>query len=91
MLLKKAQIETPLPLYYVGPDLEEGPLPCVIYLALSAKESLMTDPFNQPVSHLKNYALRIFSIDLPYHGENLPSTEALKLWAQAFARGEDVL
>ena len=90
-MLKRADLKTPLPLYYIGPDLTEGPLPCVFYFALSAKETLLTDPFNQPVSHLKNHALRIFSIDLPYHGENLPATEALKLWAQAFARGEDVL
>ena len=90
-MLKKVELKTPLPLYYLGPDLSEGPLPCVFYFALSATETLLTDPFNQPVSHLKNSSLRIFSVDLPYHGKNLPATEALKCWAQAFARGEDVL
>ena len=91
MLLKKAQIETPLPLYYVGPDLEEGPLPCVIYLALSAKESLMTDPFNQPVLPLYHSSIRVFSVDLPHHGETLASTEGMKKWAHSFSNEEDIL
>lgn len=90
-MLKKAEIKTPIPLYYLGPDLDEGPLPCVFYFALSAKESLLIDPFNQPVSHLLNSALRIFSVDLPFHGEGLLATEAMKHWAQAFAQGIDIL
>lgn len=51
----------------VGPPLSEGPLPTVIYFALSAEESLHLDPFDQPVKALKDEPMRIFSFTLPHH------------------------
>lgn len=78
-------------LYYVGKDLKEGPLPTVIYFALSAKESLLTDPFNQMVAALKSFPVRIFSVDLPAHGEGLAATDALKIWADEILAGRDPL
>lgn len=78
-------------LYYVGKDLKEGPLPTVIYFALSAKESLRTDPFNQMVAFLEKYPMRIFSVDLPYHGEGLAATDAMKAWAEEILAGNDPL
>ncbi|MCH9613186.1 MAG: hypothetical protein SP1CHLAM54_01830 [Chlamydiia bacterium] len=50
-----------------GPPLEEGPLPAIIYFALSAEESLQLDPFDQPVKALQNEKVRIFSFTLPHH------------------------
>jgi len=78
-------------LWYVGPDLSEGAIASVFYFSLSAKESLLTDPFNQMVVKLQNFPIRIFSIDLPSHGEGLLATEAMKVWAQEIAQGKDPL
>ncbi len=89
--MKKAEIRTPLPLFYVGKDLVEGPLPAIFYFALSAKESLLEHPYNSPVSFFKDHNVRIFSVDLPFHGENLPAVEALTHWAESFTRGDDFL
>lgn len=92
MQLKTAPLDTPLPLFYIGPDLEEGcHLPCVIYLALSAKETLLIDPFNQPAAYLHPHPLRVFSVDLPFHGESLPATEGMKRWAEEYVKGNDLL
>jgi esterase FrsA len=93
MQLKKAPLITPLPLFYTGPDLDSAPasLPCVIYLALSAKEALTVDPFNQPVLSLHAKPVRVFSVDLPFHGELMPAPEGIQRWAEAFAKGKDLL
>jgi len=76
---------------FMGPPLEEGPLPAVFYFALSANESLLVDPYNQPVVHLAPYPLRIFSMDLPYHGTKLLAIEALGKWAGEMQRGNNPL
>ena len=91
MILKQLNEKTALPLFYVGPDIEEGPLPSVLYLALSAEESLLKDPFNQPVLALQKFPIRVFSVDIPFHGKNFDSKKALAHWAQAFAQGDDVV
>ena len=41
-------------IYHVGPPLELGPLPTFFYFALSGEESLTLNPYNQPVSFLRN-------------------------------------
>lgn len=66
-----------LDMQYVGPRLDEGPLPAVFYFALSAKDSLFLDPFNQPVASLQN--MRVFSFTLPGH-DTLPKETALNVW-----------
>ncbi len=91
MLLKQAEIGSPLSLYYVGPDLEEGPLPSYLYLALSAEESLLVDPFNQPVAALQRSKCRVFSTNLPSHGKGLAAVDGIKRWAESFDRGENIL
>lgn len=91
MILKQVNKKTALPLFYVGPDLSEGTLPAVLYLALSAEESLLEDPFNQPVLKLLDSPVRVFSVDLPFHGKNLDSKKSLEHWAHAFAQGEDII
>ena len=81
--LKQPPFKTPVPLFYTGPDLENQDLPCIIYLALSAEESLLVDPFNQPVLFLhKKHPVRVFSVDLPFHGNGLPATQAMSRWAE---------
>ncbi len=90
--LKQPLFKTPIPLFYTGPDLAEPDLPCIIYLALSAEESLLTDPFNQPVSFLQNkYPVRVFSVNLPFHGNGLLATQAMNKWAEEMSSGSDVL
>ncbi len=91
MELKKVSLQTPLPLFYVGKDLSEGPLPVIIYFALSAKESLTTHPYNKPVTPFLSLPARVFSVDLPFHGEELPAVDAMKKWAQAIENGEDLI
>lgn len=76
-----------------GPPLSEGPLPALFYFALSAKDSLCLDPFNQPVVHIArhHHRLRVFSITLPFHEPPLVPQEALTAWAQAYAQENDIL
>ena len=81
--MKLFEAKTPLPLFYVGPDITQGPLPAIFYFALSAEESLLTDPFNQPLSFWASLPVRIFSVDLPYHGKGFSSTEAMHAWSKA--------
>lgn len=83
MTLRARSIEysTGETLHYVGPDLAEGPLPAFFYFSLGGIESLTLDPFNQPVQFSKDRKWRIFSIDLPDHGENCDPHEAMRKWA----------
>jgi len=90
-MLKEYKGASDFPFSYVGPDLAEGAMPAVLYLALSAKESLYEDPFCQPVKQLCQYPLRVFSADLPFHGENFVSKGALEHWAHHLAQGDDVI
>lgn len=76
---------------HVGPSLSQGPLPSVIYFALSAEESLSLDPYNQPALYLAERGVRVFALDLPFHGPKLNPAEAIDKWATAFAHGKDPL
>jgi predicted esterase len=72
------------PIYYQGPDLQQGILPAVLFFALSAQMSLFEDPFNQPVLRLSQQGIRVFSWDLPFHGLNLDPHDAMRQWAHEF-------
>lgn len=74
-------------IYRRGPGFSEQPLPSVIYLALSGKESLLLDPINQPVEYLLKSPVNIFSFTLPGHGPGLDNKEAMKIWAEELGRG----
>jgi len=76
---------------FIGPPLSEGPLPTVIYFSLSAKESLALDPFNQPAVYLSQFPMRIFSLTLPGHENNLPAKEALHRWADEIRKENNVI
>lgn len=76
-------------LYHSGPPLDLGPLPAFFYFSLSGEDSLCLDPFNQPVQFLQGQMIRVFSMTLPGHECNLPATQAMKIWADDYARKMD--
>lgn len=88
---QQVNLASNIQLEYLGPSIDLGPLPAVFYFALSAKDSLALDPFSQPAVYLSSFALRIFSITLPYHEEGRPATKGLMEWATAMQKGEDLL
>ncbi len=69
-------------LTFIGPPLEQGVMPALFYFALSARDSLTKDPFNQPVQFLEGLPLRIFSMTLPGHEEGLPPENGIRVWAE---------
>jgi len=91
LLPQQLDLAANIQLKYLGPSVDLGPLPAVFYFALSAKDSLSLDPYNQPAAYLSQFPLRIFSMTLPYHEEGLPVTKGLKQWAIAMQKGEDLL
>lgn len=76
-------------LYHSGPPLDLGPLPSFFYFALSGTESLLLEPFNQPIEFLHGQMIRVFSMTLPGHENNLPATKAIQVWADDYARKLD--
>lgn len=76
---------------YLGPDLSLGPLPAIIYCALSAEESLTVHPYSQIPEFLKQYPVRVFSLTLPYHGNGLDPKQAIPKWAQKMKEDEHFL
>ena len=76
---------------YRGPDLSAGPMPCFLYFALSMRESLDLDPYNQPVAALDGKSIRSISITLPFHGPNFEKTEAIGNWSKEIAKGHNIL
>lgn len=81
--------EGPLAIFHSGPPLSEGPLPSLFYFALSGKDSIELDPYNQPVTFLNASSIRVFSFTIPGHGEGLKNKDALLNWAESFANGEN--
>ncbi len=78
-------------LYYTGAPLSAGPLPAIFYFCSTGEESLGQDPYNQPVTYVSEYPLRVFSLSLPYHDEATDRRQAVDLWAQALQQGIDPL
>ncbi len=76
-------------LYHVGPPLDLGPLPTLFYFAISGPDSLTLDPFNQPVQFLQGKMIRVFSMTLPAHENDLPAKDAMRVWAEEMERGID--
>lgn len=85
------QITPELEVTHMGPPLEKGHLPAVFYFALSARESLELEPYNQPATYLLNHEVRLFSFNLPAHGPNLNAIDALTVWAKEYGEGRDPL
>jgi esterase FrsA len=78
-------------LSFIGPKIDAGPLPAIFYFALSSQESLSNDPYNQPAVHLAHLPMRIFSMDIPGHGAQHISKEALKNWVEPLRRKENII
>lgn len=78
-------------LYHTGPALDHGPLPSLFYFAISGSDSLCLDPYNQIVQFLHGEMIRIFSITLPGHENDLPAIDAMKIWAEELSKGENFL
>ncbi len=70
-------------LYFTGPSQDTGPLPAIFYFALSGEESLILNPYNQPVAALTNEPIRIFSLTLPFHGDGFDKFKAISHRADA--------
>jgi dienelactone hydrolase len=79
------------PIYFHGPELEKGALPSVFFFALSARITLFESPFNQIAVHLSQQGIRVFSWDLPFHGEGLDPHEGIRLWAHEFVHHADFI
>jgi len=80
-----------VPIYYLGPELEVGPLPAFVYFALAGDESLHLPPYHQPAEILKAHPLRIFSFTLPGHGEGYDKFTAMSYWAEQMLLGRYLL
>jgi len=95
MVIKSSYSEfegpTPLTIYHLGPDLNLGPLPAYFYFALSGKESLTLDPFNQPAVYMAEHPVRVFSLTLPGHGEGYTTNTAISLWANELSSGHNII
>jgi pimeloyl-ACP methyl ester carboxylesterase len=74
---------------HLGPSLEQGPLPTLIYLALSGYDSLTLDPFNQPIVGLEAFPVRVISFDLPGHGPEMNHREAPAWLAHQLMQGNN--
>ncbi|MEM7175332.1 MAG: hypothetical protein AAF443_05345 [Chlamydiota bacterium] len=89
--MKSLRLDPDLTVMYEGKGKSAGPLPALFYFALSAEDSLNTQPYNQPVQFLHGARLRIFSLTLPFHENNFPPKEAFARWAEVLATHEDFL
>ena len=76
---------------YFGPDLFWGPMPTVLYFSIDAHSSLCVDPFNQAITPMMNHSMRVFSIDLPEHGDSLDPHTALSRWADHYVQNLPIL
>ncbi|MCF7851661.1 MAG: hypothetical protein K9M07_00290 [Simkaniaceae bacterium] len=91
-MLKKLTLENTLNTHYLGPHIDEGPLPAVFYFCISAQDSLSLDPIHQPARACADQSLRIFSVDLPFHESYIsPDEEPIRRWAEALKRGTDFI
>lgn len=74
---------------HMGPPLSHGKLPSLFYFALTGRDSLSQDPYNQPARMAASTKGRIFSITLPEHGGNEPDSNAMHRWALRLLDGDD--
>ncbi len=70
-----------LPLFYLGPPLEEKGIPTLLYFSLSGPESLTLSPYNQIASKLIQEGVRVLSLTLPGHHEGQDKYKAMEYWA----------
>jgi len=78
-------------LSYVGPDLSLGSFPTIFYFALSAKDTLSLDPYNQPIQFIDTHSVRVFSVDLPEHTPPKSPYDAIQEWVKKSLYQETIL
>ncbi len=78
-------------LHVIGPPLDRGPLPGLFYFALSGRDSLLQDPYNQCLQQLPLEQMRCFSLTLPGHEDSSKYITGIAHWAACFAAGKDLL
>lgn len=83
--------ETSTPIYHCGPSLQDGPLPTLFYFALSGQDSLLLDPYNQPVVALADKPIRVVSLTIPGHGEGYDNNRAMDFWADRLKMNDDLI
>lgn len=88
--MKTIAVSPGITLYHRGPSLDHGPLPSFFYFCISGKDTLSLDPFNQPVQFLHGQMIRVFSLTLPGHENDLPPKEAMKVWAENLEKNKDL-
>ncbi|CAN8067419.1 unnamed protein product [Agarophyton chilense] len=80
---------------FAGPPLQNGSLPAILYLSLTAEQSLELDPFNQFVKFLSpstQSSFRVFSVTLPFHTSDMTENEAaFEKWADTYKAGGDLV
>jgi hypothetical protein len=86
--MRKVTIDQ-IELSYLGPPLSAGPLPTIFYFALSADDTLLQDPYNQPISGLDLEKVRVFSCDLPEHEPPKSPYDAIKHWIEKLDSGSN--
>jgi esterase FrsA len=89
--IKHIDSASPLPLYYCGPPLEDGPRPTFIYFATSGVKSLSIDPYCQPVHFLDLTRIRAISFDLPGHSEGGNHQKAMSIWSAELLKDPDYI
>lgn len=89
--MKKIHITKDLEISYLGPDIKLGPLPAIFYFFSSEEESLLQDPYNQPADFLSSFPMRVFSMTVPGHGPELPTAQAIHIWADHIDKNDDLI
>lgn len=75
----------------LGPPLEAGELPAVLYFTLSAKHGLDETPYSDFARALLPN-VRVFATTLPYHGtDTATNMQAFTEWQRVYASGGDVI
>ncbi len=72
------------PIYFTGPEINDGIKPAFFYFALSGKQSLQLDPYNQPIQFLNKQNVRCFSWSLPFHNDEIELSSAMPLWIETW-------
>ncbi len=91
MNIKSHQISEKTKGLFVGPPLEERPLPTLFYFILSAEDSLQKEFFCQPVKFLERLPIRIFSMRSPAHENGLSPENAMNVWEERMNNGDPVI
>lgn len=89
--IRKLPSSTSLEIYCSSPNDAPEPLATFFYFALSGRDSLTLDPFNQPVTFLGDAPIRCISFSLPFHGGELSNTEAINKWGSELLKANDFL